>query len=121
MVKKKLLHLSQEEKDFLKKIAAISCIDESIIKNVLQSLLKVITIHQYAEVKEVYIPYICSLNIRSHEKLCDKGVKTIVKLVAEPCKNLTEEIKAINNGDITLTQNHIRDKFYKNLQSISKK
>lgn len=119
--KKKLFQLSLEEKDFLKKIVAISCVDEITIKNVLQSILKTITIHQYADIKDIYIPYICKLQINSHEKFYENCIQTIVELKAEPSKNLIKEIKSINSGDITLTQKHIRSKFYKNLKDIIKK
>ena len=85
-------------KDFLDKIVSISYVDKSTVKEVLQAILKVITVELYADSDTIYIPYICSLKISSCDSITQKGLETIVKLEAIPSKNLIEEVKAVHRS-----------------------
>jgi hypothetical protein len=116
MAERQFLKLSLEEKDFLDRIVSISCVDKTVVKEVLQAILKMITIELYADFNTIYIPYICSLNVTSYENLSSKGVETIVELEATPSKNLIEEVIAISEGEITPTQEYTRQKIYKSLE-----
>lgn len=116
MDEKHFLKLSSEEKDFLDKIVSISYVDKSTVKEVLQAILKVITVELYADSDTIYIPYICSLKISSCDSITQKGLETIVKLEAIPSKNLIEEVKAVNDGEITPTQEYTRQKILKSLE-----
>jgi len=117
-MEKQFLKLSLEEKDFLDRIVSISCVDKAVVKEVLQAILKMISIELYADYNTVYIPYLCSLTISSYEKPNKKGVETIVELEAIPSENLIEEIKAINEGEITPTQEFTRQKIFNKLEEI---
>lgn len=47
----------------------------------------------------VTIPYLCKLDISWNEKFTNKGVTTVVKIDAEPCEALVNEIKSIEEGN----------------------
>ena len=113
---RQIFKLSLEEKDFLNKIVCTSGIDQVIVKEVLQAILKMITIETYWENEELVIPYICSLKLSSFEKIKKEGVETEVELKAKPSKHLISEIKSINEGDITPTQNLTRQKIFKEIE-----
>lgn len=118
MVNRQFLNLSTEEKNFLEKISSISCVDKSTIKDILQAILKTITIEHFVDSNEVYIPYICSFEIDCYEKITENGVKTIINLNAEPSKHLIKEIKSINEGELLPTQNYTRQKIFDEIEKI---
>jgi len=118
---KQIFKLSLEEKDFLDRIVSISGLDHVMVKEVLQSTLKMITIELYSGNNEIQIPYLCKLNLSSYEKLENTGVATIVETEAEPSQHLINEIRAINEGEITPTQQFTRQKIYKKIEEIVEK
>jgi hypothetical protein len=115
---KKIFRLSLEEKDFLDRVSAVSGYDKTIVRDVFQSFLNIITLELYSGCNTINIPYVCSLEIDSYEKIQQNGVETIVELQAIPSSSLIDEIKAVNEGDITPTQQYIRKQMIEKLDSI---
>lgn len=108
---KYILNLSEEEKDFLQKIVAISGKDTQTVKEIFKALLKTIYMSVYADKHKVYIPYICSLDISYFDQSSvSKGILTKVEMQAEASTSLKNEISAIVNGEDAPTLKYVNKK-----------
>jgi hypothetical protein len=98
-----ILKLSLEEKNWIDNIVAISCKDKNTVKDVLKALLKAITLEMFSENYNVCIPYLCNLQIEYSDKITENGLKTDVRLIAEPNEALIQEIEKIIEGEMPPT------------------
>lgn len=105
---KQIFKLSLEEKDYIDRISGILGYDKNVVKDVFQTFLNLVTIELYSGSNTIYIPYVCSLEVDSHEKLGKAGVQTVVELQAQPMQSLIDEVKAVSEGDITPTRLYMR-------------
>lgn len=106
------LKLSLEEESFLEMVAVNSALDKKVVKDVLKGFLKTLTINFYGGNKEFYIPYICKIITESFETSMEEGIKFQVKLKAEPCESLIKELKEINEGNITPTEEYLKSQIF---------
>jgi hypothetical protein len=109
------LKTSVEENNFVEKISANCAVDSKVVREVLKGILKTFTIEFYGDNYEIYIPYICKIVISYYEKISDEGIKFNVDLDATPCDSLLRELKEINEGNITDTENYIRNQIFSEL------
>lgn len=108
------MKLSNEEKNFLDKICAVSCKDVNTVRDVLRAILIVSAKEVYAGSKTVNIPYVCRLAL-------DTTSSDTVRLSAEPNDNFVKEVKAILSGDTSPTEEFIGREISKTLESILEK
>lgn len=69
----KKIKLTQEEKQYISKIANITALDEKIVKQVFLSLITCVTLDMYAGKKEFTIPYFMKGDIKIKRKLLPEG------------------------------------------------
>jgi len=91
--------LTDKEKLYVDRIAAISRKDKSAVIDVLMACLVSGTIELLSGRDEISIPFLCDLKIDYKDVEIKTGRITEVNLEAKPCRALVEEIIAISEGD----------------------
>ena len=111
------MKLSNEEKNFLEKIIAISALDKKVGKNFFRSQLVACTIAMLSGENEIIIPYLCKLKIIYNQVLTPEGIRLDVKLEAEPSQELIEEIKCIVAEEDPPTKEYFKKEIAKELRN----
>jgi hypothetical protein len=93
--------LSNEEKLALKKIAALSTKDETVVKEVLFALLAYATLEAYNNKNEgeIILPYIAKLNLKYKEEPAANGYSASVDIEAKALSPLIQEFVCLKNGE----------------------
>lgn len=109
------MKLSKEEKNFLENITAISALDKKSVRTFFRSLLVASTMSVFTDENEIYIPYLCKLNINYD---VDENGNLNIKIDAEPSIELTEEIKSIVNNDSPPSKKYFQKEIFEKLKNI---
>lgn len=117
MDKESFMKLTNQEKNFLEKIIAISALDKKVGKNFFRSQLVATTISLLSGENEIIIPYLCKLKIKYNQILTPEGIKLEVKLEAEPSEELVEEIKCILAEEDPPTKVYFKKEIAKELRN----
>ena len=113
------LKMSPEEKVYLDKLVAISGKDITQIRDVLRSILVLFSIESYSGETEIIIPYIGKLKFDLIDKCTPvRGSFTKVNLKAEACSSLVDELVAINDGEVTSTQDFFKANIFTSIKDI---
>lgn len=103
------MQLSEQEKEAIKKITAISLKDYATIKDIFFSILSYISIDAHCnQESEVIIPYICKLKIKYDESPVAKGFESKVYIEAEALPSLVKEYINIKNGEEPPSKKYFR-------------
>lgn len=111
------MKVSDKEKEFFEKLCAISEKDKKTVKDVLISLLVIMTKADYMGDNEIVIPFICSLRFDYNDVLTSKGMLTKVGLVAEPMQALINEFSAISEGETTPSEKYYKKRIFNSVKS----
>ena len=114
---KKYLKLSNEEKEYIKKLAVLSNSTEADITDIFLRMLIAFSLDYYdPEVEFNFcIPFIANLKVSVEETETSEGIQPYVKIEATPNDSLIKEIAAISEGIETpiegRVKGRIQDKF----------
>ena len=109
--------LTEAERLYIERIAAISKKDKSTVIDVLRACLMIGVIELLCDNNKISIPYVCDLEINFQDKDTKLGRITDVQLTATPNRGLIDEVIAISEGGESPTElyfkKHILNKFEK--------
>ena len=111
------MKLSKEERNFIENIVAISALNKKSIKTFFRSLLVACTMSVFTGDDEIYIPYLCKLNIKYNKSTKNKN-KINVKLKAEPSIELIAEIENIANNRNPNSKKYFQKEIFEKLKNI---
>lgn len=113
--------ITPEEKKFIKKIIANSCVDEkSVYRVLLYGILKLFITEYFCGNNIVYIPYICKVKIDYYEEPGTKGyIKFYPTLEMTASKCLTSELSLIVDGEKPKMFDYIKRDIIIKLEELS--
>jgi len=110
--------LSDKEKLYVERIAAVSRKDKSAVIDVLRACLISGTIELLCGKEEISIPFICDLKISYNDRITKQGVVTDIQMEATPNRGLVDEIVAISDGEETPSEQYFKKGINSKLKSL---
>lgn len=100
------MKVSDKEKPWFDKLQSLCKRDKKTIKDVLISILTMMTLEEYEGNDEVVIPYIGTIKFNYNDETTSKGRITKVTLEMEPSQTMINEFSAISDGEKTPSEKH---------------
>lgn len=114
-VSKKKIKLSQEEKDYVEKIASIINKDKKDVQEVFLALVACITMDIYAKKTTLHIPYLFKADIKLKKKIIPKGFEHIPEFNVEAADAFKDIFEKLNSSEKTWIEEFIQSMLFKEI------
>ena len=111
--------MGPEEKVYLDRLVALSGKDANTVRSILRSLIWLFCVDYYSGETSIIIPYIAKMDFSfATRSNTNKETKTLVKLKAEACQALIDELGRIYEGDKTETLQYLKKNLFSSVEDI---
>lgn len=114
-ISKKKIKLSQEEKDYVERIASILNKEKKDVQEVFLALITCITMDMYAKNTEFYIPYLFKSKVKFNKKVIPKGFQYTPELEIQISDAFANIFEKLNSPDKTWIEEFIQSMLFKEI------